>query len=155
MDDQLIQKIIDKYFEDNPQWLVQHQISSYNNFMEHDISRIMKEKNPIRIMKMQDAKTNEFKLRCYLYLGGKNGDKIYYGKPIIYDERGKHYMYPNEARLRNMTYAITIHYDVDVEFFINNELEEKDVEEKDVGRRQANTHPNIGKNLFRKDFQLC
>ena len=100
--------------------------------MENDISRIMKEKNPIRIMKMQDAKTNEFKLRCNLYLGGKGGDKIYYGKPIIYDERGKHYMYPNEARLRNMTYAITIHYDVEVEFFINNELEEKDAKEKDV-----------------------
>lgn len=25
-------------------------------------------------------------------------------------------MYPNEARLRNMTYGVTIHYDVDVEF---------------------------------------
>ena len=25
-------------------------------------------------------------------------------------------MYPNEARLRNMTYGMTIHYDVDVEF---------------------------------------
>ena len=121
MDDQLIQKIIDKYFEDNPQWLVQHQISSYNNFIENDISRIMKEKNPIRIMKEQDPKTNEFKLRCNLYLGGKEGNKIYYGKPIIYDERGKHYMYPNEARLRNMTYAITIHYDVDIDFFIHND----------------------------------
>ena len=124
MDDQLIQKIIDKYFEDNPQWLVQHHISSYNSFMENDIARIMKEKNPIRIMKMQDPKTNEFKLQCNLYLGGKNGDKIYYGKPIIYDERGKHYMYPNEARLRNMTYAITIHYDVEVDFFIQDDQEE-------------------------------
>lgn len=125
MDDQLIQKIINKYFTDNPQWLVQHQISSYNNFMENDISRIMKEKNPIRIMKVQDPKTNEFKLRCNLYLGGKAGNKIYYGKPIIYDERGKHYMYPNEARLRNMTYAITIHYDVDVDFFIHTDESEK------------------------------
>ena len=24
-------------------------------------------------------------------------------------------MFPNEARLRNMTYAMTVHYDVDVE----------------------------------------
>ena len=118
MNDQLIQNVIDKYFEDNPQWLVQHQITSYNNFMANDISRIMKEKNPIRIMKLQDPKTKEFQLRCNLYLGGKQGDKIYYGKPIISDEQGKHFMYPNEARLRNMTYAITIHYDVDVEFFI-------------------------------------
>ena len=153
MDDQLIQKIIDKYFEDNPQWLVQHQISSYNNFMENDISRIMKEKNPIRIMKMQDPKTNEFKLRCNLYLGGKNGDKIYYGKPIIYDERGKHYMYPNEARLRNMTYAITIHYDVEVDFFINNELEETGLEKKNVDEDKP-THSLTLEKIFLGRFPI-
>ena len=43
-------------------------------------------------------------------------------KPIIYDEndgeKREHYMYPNEARLRNMTYGFTIHYDVDVKFKI-------------------------------------
>ena len=39
---------------------------------------------------------------------------------MIYDEGRSHFMYPNEARLRNMTYGITIHYDVDVEFIIDN-----------------------------------
>ena len=153
MDDISIQKIIDKYFEDNPQWLVQHQISSYNNFMENDISRIMKEKNPIQIMKMQDPKTNEFKLRCNLYLGGKAGDKIYYGKPIIYDERGKHYMYPNEARLRNMTYAITIHYDLEVDFFIHDESEEKRAEEK-IGEETAPTHTLTLEKIFLGRFPI-
>ena len=51
-----------------------------------------------------------------MYFGGKNGDKIYFGKPVIYDEANTHYMFPNEARLRDMTYGMTIHYDIDIDF---------------------------------------
>ena len=40
----------------------------------------------------------EYQLRAELYIGGKNGDKIYFGKPIISDDnRGDHVMFPNEA----------------------------------------------------------
>ena len=61
----------------------------------------------------------EYKYRVELFMGGKNGDKIYFGKPIISDDnRGDHVMYPNEARLRNMTYAFTLHMDIDVKFTI-------------------------------------
>jgi DNA-directed RNA polymerase II subunit RPB2 len=112
--------IIDKYFNDNPNYLVAHHLDSYNSFYNDGIKRIFKEKNPIKIMKEQDAKTGEFALKCEMYLGGKEGDKLYYGKPVIYDENREHFMYPNEARLRNMTYGITIHYDVEVDFFIKN-----------------------------------
>jgi DNA-directed RNA polymerase II subunit RPB2 len=129
MVEELQQQIIDKFFEDNPQVLVEHHLNSYNDFFNNGINRILKEKNPIRIMKMQDPKTNKFKLRCNLYLGGKNGDKLYYGKPMIYDDNREHFMYPNEARLRNMTYGITIHYDVDVEFFIVEDEEDYELEE--------------------------
>ena len=112
--------IIDKYFNDNPNYLVAHHLDSYNSFYNEGLKRIFKEKNPIKIMKEQDADTGEFALKCDMYLGGKNGDKLYYGKPVIYDEHREHFMYPNEARLRNMTYGITIHYDVEVDFFIKN-----------------------------------
>jgi DNA-directed RNA polymerase beta subunit len=120
MEEQFPWLIIDKYFNDNPNYLVAHHLDSYNSFYNEGINRIFKEKNPIRIMKEQDKKTSEFGLICNMYLGGKNGDKLYYGKPVIYDENREHFMYPNEARLRNMTYGITIHYDVDVDFFIKN-----------------------------------
>ena len=123
MSQNLSQIIIDKYFQDNPSALVQHHLDSYNDFFNGGIHRIFKEKNPIRIMKQQNPKTQEFQLRCNLYLGGKDGTKLYYGKPVIYDEGRDHFMYPNEARLRNMTYGITIHYDVDVEFFISTDGE--------------------------------
>jgi DNA-directed RNA polymerase II subunit RPB2 len=112
--------IIDKLFNDNPNLLVAHHIDSYNEFMINGIRQIFKEHNPIIFQKEKDQKTDTFRNVSRFYLGGKNGDKIYYGKPVIYDDTGStsrvHYMYPNEARLRNMTYGVTIHYDVDVEF---------------------------------------
>ena len=120
MDERFPWLIIDKYFNDNPNALVSHHLDSYNAFYSEGIKRIFKEKNPIRIMKNQNEETNEFALKCDMFLGGKNGDKIYYGKPIIYDENREHFMYPNEARLKNMTYGITIHYDVEVDFYIEN-----------------------------------
>ncbi len=111
-------KVIDKYFRDNPYALVSHHLDSFNDFYGTGLSTILMERNPIRILKKQDEKSGEFMLKCELYLGGKEGNKIYYGKPIIYDDQHVHYMYPNEARLRNMTYGFSIHYDVDVEFTI-------------------------------------
>ena len=74
--------IIDKYFKENPNALVKHHLDSYDIFFDSGIQRILKEKNPIRILKMQDENTKEFKLKCNLYLGGKEGDKIYYGNTI-------------------------------------------------------------------------
>ena len=121
MDNNLPWKIIDKYFEDNPEGLVNHHIESYNDFFQDGIYKIFKEKNPIKILKNQDPETKNFKLQASIYLGGKDGNKLYYGKPIIYDENNEHYMYPNDARLRNMTYAMSIHYDVVIDYIIEDD----------------------------------
>jgi DNA-directed RNA polymerase II subunit RPB2 len=124
-------RLIDKYFKDNPSNLVAHHLDSYNDFYSSGINNIFRENNPIRFIEREEKGKNggggggggeenagEMRNECSLYLGGKDGNKIYFGKPIIYDdnENGAHYMYPNDARLRNMTYGITIHYDVEVEF---------------------------------------
>lgn len=116
MDNETIWKLIDSHFRDNPQTLVRHHIDSYNDFFKNGIFRIMSEKNPVQLSSKYDEKTKEYKSQCLLYFGGKDGKKIYFGKPVIYDENNAHYMFPNEARLRNMTYGMTVHYDVDVEF---------------------------------------
>lgn len=116
MDDEKIWKIIHSYFEDNPQCLVSHHIDSYNDFFQKGIFQIFKEKNPVTITSNYDETIGDFRNQCHLYMGGKDGSKIYFGKPVIYDEKDSHYMFPNEARLRNMTYGMTIHYDIDVEF---------------------------------------
>jgi DNA-directed RNA polymerase II subunit RPB2 len=110
-------KLIDKYFTENPNNLVSHHLDSYNDFFKNGIHKIFQENNPIRFIEREDESEKADKRNeCLLYLGGKKGDKIYLGKPIIYDDNNTHYMYPNDARLRNMTYGITVHYDVEVDF---------------------------------------
>jgi len=117
--DKISWKIIDKYFNDNPNNLVAHHLESYNEFFNNGINRIFRENNPIRFIEREDetdSKDTSKRNECMLFLGGKDGSKIYFGKPIIYDDNHAHYMYPNDARLRNMTYGATIHYDVDIDF---------------------------------------
>jgi len=116
MEDKTIWKIIGKYFQDNPQALVNHHIDSFNDFYKHGIFQIFKEKNPITLYSRLDPSTNEYMSESRLYMGGKDGSKIYFGKPVIHDENNAHFMFPNEARLRNMSYSMSIHYDIEVEF---------------------------------------
>ena len=112
-------KLIDKYFKDNANCLVAHHLDSFNDFFRSGINRIFHENNPIRFIEREEessSSSEKNRNECKLYLGGKSGNKIYYGKPVIYDDNNAHYMFPNDARLRNMTYGITIHYDVEVDF---------------------------------------
>jgi len=132
MDNSFVWNIIQSYFQDDPQSLVRHHTESYNDFFNSTIYKLFKEKNPIRIQSKYDpnlarydpatGKTNpelgygEYRSQALLYLAGKDGSRIYFGKPVIYDEDRPHYMYPNEARLRNMTYAMTVQYDIEIEY---------------------------------------
>mgnify|MGYP001228819882 CR=1 FL=1 len=115
-------KFIDILFRDNPTLAVKHHLESYNNFFQKELRDIMIYNNPKKFFTELDSETNLYKYSANLYFGGKDGNKIYYGKPVIFDKHEEeyitHYMFPNEARLRNMTYAFSIHYDVEVEFTI-------------------------------------
>ena len=113
--------IIEKYFEDNPRILVNHHLNSFNDFYRTGLKNIFKERNPIMFKKEYNPDKKDFRYKCNLYLGGKEGNKIYYGKPVIYDDDREHFMFPNEARLRNMTYGISIHFDLEVDYEIENE----------------------------------
>jgi DNA-directed RNA polymerase II subunit RPB2 len=106
---------IEKYLKETS--LVDHHIESVNHFYDESIPKIFMDKNPIRYY--AGLNKNQYKYSVKIYIGGKKADKIYYGKPVIYDQDNIHYMIPNEARLRNMTYGISIHYDVDIELTID------------------------------------
>jgi DNA-directed RNA polymerase II subunit RPB2 len=114
-------KMIDTYFQDTT--LVNHHISSVNNFYNKDIPKVFRDMNPIKYYSEYNERLKKYRYETRIYIGGKDVDKIYYGKPVIFDEDNKHYMFPNEARLRNMTYGVSIHYDVDIELVINDSEE--------------------------------
>jgi len=116
MENEYVWKIINTYFRDNPQALVTHHIESYNEFFNTGIFKIFREKNPIEISARWDEIIGDYRSKCIMYMGGRDGTRVYFGKPIIYDETRSHYMYPNEARLRNMTYGMTVHYDIEIDF---------------------------------------
>ena len=120
-------KIIDIMFKNNKNLLIKHHIDSYNDFFSKGIINIFKSLNPFNFFKQQIPKTNTYQYSCKLYFGGKNGDKIYYGKPIVVDkENGKvneQYMYPNIARLKGYTYGSCIYCNIGVIFKDNDKDE--------------------------------
>ena len=161
LDDSILWKIIDSYFQGNPQCLVRHHHDSYNDFFTKGIYKIIKDTNPIRIQTDYDIRLpridssqeeitlnpelgyGEYRSQANLYIGGKDGSRIYFGKPVIYDDDREHYMFPNEARLRNMTYAMTIHYDIEVEYI---DILREGESVKPVGIRGGGVLPTDGDN---------
>jgi hypothetical protein len=109
-------EIIDEYFHSHPKAYVQHHTDSYNHFMDSFVQQTFRERNPVVLQTAYNEETKEYKHTVRLYFGGKEGNRIYFGKPVIYDKDREHYMFPNEARLRNMTYGTTLHYDLDIEY---------------------------------------
>ena len=76
----------------------------------------------------------------YVYCG--KTERNYYGKLVIFDEENVH-LYPNEARLRDMTYGFTIHYDIEIDFVIKNEVGE-----------YVNSSMTLEK-IYLEKYQLC
>jgi DNA-directed RNA polymerase II subunit RPB2 len=117
IDNNQLWDFINTYFHDHPQHLVQHHIDSYNYFFETDLFRIFKENNPQTLHSDQYDETHQdYSHSLKMYFGGKNGDKIYFGKPVISDKGNPHIMMPNEARLRDMNYSMPVHYDIEIEY---------------------------------------
>ena len=150
-------KILDTYFKDNPQALVTHHIDSYDEFFKNGLPQLFKEMNPLKIELDFDEETQMNRSKCYLYFGGKDASKIYYGKPTLHENGSSKYLFPNECRLKNMTYGMTIHYDIDIEMERtlepgeaqllvneNNEiiLDDDDDEDDEGGGKQNNAKKN-------------
>ncbi len=113
--------IISNYFETTPNYLTKHHLDSYNDFVNNKIFDIFNDKqsNP-QVIVLIDKENSDITYLINVYYGGRNRDKVHISRPVIYDSLKDQMkpMYPNEARLKNLTYAFNVFCDVDVEYII-------------------------------------
>ena len=114
--------VINNYFDNNSNYLTKHHLDSFNDFIINKIPLTFKQYNPQILYKELNSKTNKYKYETHIYYGSKTSDKIYISKPILSvtneDQTENKQLYPNEARLRNLTYASNIYCDIEVEYKI-------------------------------------
>ena len=112
-------EIINSYFKDTENFLVKHHIDSYNDFIKNKIPLVFKNYNHQKVFRF-DKENPDISYIANIYYGGKNANKYKISKPIIINHQNgeNKQMYPNEARLKNLTYGFDFFFDVDVEFTI-------------------------------------
>ena len=112
--------VINSYFKDTPNPLVRHHIDSYNDFIQNKIPLIFQNltKNPPFIL--IDANDNTITYEIKIYYGGKNSNKYSFKKPTIksFPSGEIRQLFPNEARLKNITYSSDFFYSIDIEYTI-------------------------------------
>ena len=112
---ELSRTLIDKYFRTVAYPYTRHHIDSFDQFLQQDLISIVKSQNPILILKdLINEKTNTYKYKVEIYVGGEDGTAIEIGTPTVSLQNTDEVrvLFPNEARLRNLTYASQVYADV-------------------------------------------
>jgi DNA-directed RNA polymerase beta subunit len=112
-------KLIESYFQgQHLEKLVRHQIESYNHFIYYQIPQTIKGFNPVLIRSEKDFVPEHNKYMLEIYVTFENF-KMY--PPQIHENNGaSKIMLPQEAKLRNFTYASTMTIDIRVKYVIRN-----------------------------------
>ena len=120
---ELSRHLIDSYFRTVPYPYTRHHLDSYDQFLQQDLTSIIKSHNPILILKdLINEKTNTYKYKVEIYVGGMDGTAIEIGTPTVSLQNTDEVrvLFPNEARLRNLTYCSNVYADIIVKIsYIN------------------------------------
>jgi len=103
--------IINTYYRDTPDYLVKHHLDSYNDFIINKIPNIFKAAREKTCFRTDITDT-------FIYETHITIRNFYISKPVIYDHltAKMKQLYPNEARLKNLTYGADVFYDIDISF---------------------------------------
>jgi DNA-directed RNA polymerase II subunit RPB2 len=109
--------IIESYFKgQHLDRLVRHQLESYNNFVGYQIIKTIEMFNPVHIKSENDfdAKTGKYSLEMFITF-----ENFHIYRPQIHENNGAiKLMFPQEARLRNFTYASGMTIDINIKYVI-------------------------------------
>ena len=109
--------IIGSYFEGKHlEQLVRHQIESYNDMINVQLKRTVDMFNPVKIASDQDYDKTTHKYRLEVEVTFTN---LYLSRPQIHENTGAtKILFPQEARLRNFTYASMMTVDMNVKYIV-------------------------------------
>jgi len=109
--------IIGSYFEGKHlDQLVRHQIESYNDMVNVQLKRTVDMFNPVRIVSDQDYDKTSHNYRLEIEVSFSN---LYLSRPQIHENTGAtKILFPQEARLRNFTYASMMTVDMSVKYIV-------------------------------------
>ena len=111
--------IIESYFRgQHLERFVRHQLESYNNFVGYQIIKTIEMFNPVHIVSEQDFDPVSKKHSLEIFITFEN---FHIYRPQIHENNGAiKLMFPQEARLRNFTYASATTIDINIKYVVRN-----------------------------------
>ena len=111
---QLSMYLIDTYFKTQAYPFTKHHIDSYDQFLGKDLPALIRAANPILILKDKIPNTDEYRYKVEIFVGGEDGSAIEIGSPTVALQNTEEVrlLFPNEARLRNLTYSSLVMADI-------------------------------------------
>ena len=103
---------LDAYFQGHPYHITQHHLSSYDYFVQHGLAEAIRSMTEMVMIKTDPQTGRQSKVVMKV---GETG--LYLDKPTVADPDGTiRPLLPNEARLKDMTYAANLYADIDVHY---------------------------------------
>eukprot|EP01135_Chromosphaera_perkinsii_P002141 Nk52_evm75s217 gene=Nk52_evmTU75s217 len=117
--------VISSYFDEKG--LVRQQLDSFDEFITNTMQEIVDETPDLDVQAESQHNTEEMEVPPRYVV---NFGQIYLSKPTMTESDGSSApIFPNEARLRNLTYSAPLYIDIKKNTYIKEELQENESEE--------------------------
>jgi DNA-directed RNA polymerase II subunit RPB2 len=142
---QLVERLLNLYYKTQDYPWTRHHIDSYDQFISQDLPAIIKAANPLILLQesIKDGDNDIYLHKAEIFVGGKDGDSILIGSPTLSLQNTKEVrlLFPNEARLRNLSYKSQILADI----FIRVTLTDPDTKEQRIIELDPESDPVLKK----------